>query len=469
MRKVGPLEMYSVRRNQLRLNSVVIVAAQYSQTLTKECLYRALAGLIGQEPFLTATVFGVDSDEVVLGQVDSIDFDKIVTFDDTCTSFEQLSDSLIPGTCLPYEDSSLPVWRLYVIGKDQKELAFAFDHVCFDGGSGPLFHTKLLDQLNQLNHVSTDGPIPSVLTRGSDTGDEGNQGDEINKGDATTFPRMDFLQNIENLVDMKPPWTFMLKVVGQMALQKWWPEKKWTGPPPASTMESSSTFTQLDANTVGVLLKLSKSNGVTLTSLLYAVFMRAIVDSGLVPESASNHKFDCACPVNARKYISHPPGMATALGNYVFNYHDAQFTPNDKDIVSTASKFNTNLRKALKAPTDIAYEIGLLGMVDVKSYVQGATKAAARGSTAEISNLGTYDFTPDSTNKWHISSLSFTQGSSAMGAPFMLNVVSVKQGPLTLGISTCTNKQDCTKLVDAMSTIISNLTSSSASSINSDA
>uniref|UniRef100_A0A060T5E4 ARAD1B03916p n=1 Tax=Blastobotrys adeninivorans TaxID=409370 RepID=A0A060T5E4_BLAAD len=460
MRTVGPLEMYSVRRNQLRLNSVVIVAAQYSQTLTKQCLYRALAGLIEREPFLTATVFGVDSDEVVLKQVDCIDLDKIVTFDDTCTSFEQLSDSLIPGTCLPYEDPSLPVWRLYVIGKDQKELAFAFDHVCFDGGSGPLFHTKLLDQLNHIS--TTDSPIPSVLTKDSDAGE----------ADAT-FPSMDFLPNLEKLVDMRPPWSFMLKVVGQMALQKWWPDKKWTGPPPVATMESASTFTQLDADTVGQLLKLSKSNGVTLTSLLYAVFMRAIVDSGLVPESASNHKFDCACPVNARKYISHPPGMDTALGNYVFNFHDSRFTPNDKDIFSIASKFNTNLRKALSAPTDIAYEIGLLGMINVKSYVHGATKAAARGSTAEISNLGTYDFftasteNSSSTKKWHISSLSFTQGSSAMGAPFMLNLVSVKKGPLTLGISTCTNKQDCTSLVRAMSAIISNLTSSS--SISSDA
>ncbi|MCM1046190.1 MAG: hypothetical protein NC417_11835 [Candidatus Gastranaerophilales bacterium] len=142
----------------------------------------------------------------------------------------------------------------------------------------------------------------------------------------------------------------------------------------------------------GEMLKLAKATGVSLTSYLGAILMRAIYYD--MPSLQKNRPITISMPVNLRNY--YPSATSRNFFNSVYVSH--VFT-GEEDLQSLARQFDAELKKAL-TPEQIAarmdnYEkleqLFLVRMVPLfikNPVVKLATRRETKRVTAVISNLG---------------------------------------------------------------------------------
>lgn len=426
----GASELYSVYRNRLGMSSVIIVSATYTRPLSKDWLYSSLAELIKNEPMLCTNVFDSDSSAPVHRVIEKVDLDKVVLYRPEIESIQQLNDELVPAVKLPYEDESMPLWRAYVIGKEQTELVWVYDHSIADGSSGVLFHKKLLACLNQ-----DCAKLESNLVRCSSS---------------PIAPRL------EDVLDITPPWSFDFWSAIDKMKKRLVGRTKWAGSGPVVPMASQSLFFEIEPSLATELLEYCRNKQITVTALLYAALMKSIVTRFEESFGSSNYLL-FTCPVNARRYIE-DKSMDDTIGNYVFQYYQ-DFPLEDKDLsVDThAETLNSKLKKAIKDSTDIRYSVGNFCRVDLKQSLQDSYNSGVRGDTAEISNLGAFEFEK---GKVGISGLNFTQGVSTPGAYVTMNVVSVKGGTINGSVSVARDdlsKSKCTAVNHEMLRILSSL------------
>ncbi|CAN6667780.1 hypothetical protein TRVA0_039S01398 [Trichomonascus vanleenenianus] len=414
------MERKCIYRNRLGMSSVIIVSATYSKSLTKEWVYSALNGLLKEEPLLCSNVFNSDSKEPVHRLLGEIDLSEIVLFEPEIKTIQELNDRLVPQVKLPYEDSSLPSWRVYIIGEDSKELVWVYDHSIADGSSGVLFHEKLLKFLN------------------------GSELYESNKIIAVKQVEMPLA--IEDEVDMRPSWGYLLQnKFAQLKKALFGEERTWTGKPPAIPMASRTLFFELDPETSTKLVTYCRERRFTVTAVVYAALMKSIAKLWVSDPSVDHLVF--TCPVNARRYIR-GNDLEKSIGNFVYQW-DLDFPMHCKDesVDSIASAFSDSLRAAMSEdpPSEMRYNKGMLDAIDVKQYLQDSYNYGRRPETAEISNLGAFEF--DKTGKVTIDKLNFTQGVSTLGAYVTLNVVGVKHGTINGSFSVARDDAEFTNCI----------------------
>lgn len=387
--------------NEMGMASVVFVSATYTKVLGKELLYEALRKLVDEEPMLRCNVFGEETASRYFGRVD-VDLNKVVFYRPDISTCQELSDLLIPTERYKYGDARIPLWRVYVIGKDRMELAWVYDHSISDGVSGVLFHQKLLSKLNK---------EPSEK-----------EPEEI-----------EMAPSIENAIDVKPSWGFSFQVVYSLLKKKLFGggPKTWIGKPPAVPMESQTEIFEFEPEYAAQLLDYCRKRKITLTALLYATLLTIL--RNIIPEEDQKAYDDIgiSCPVNARRYI---PGFSTELGNYVFQFTHKAPLKDTKTIEEEAKEFLPILKQATTDPTEIKYIIGMLNYIDIPSHIQEAYKAQSRSGAMEISNLGSYDFSPKG-DKIGISKLVFSQGVNSLTYYTTVSLIGIKNGSVSVSIS----------------------------------
>ena len=410
-RIAGSLEIYSIRRNQLRYSTVILVSATYTIPLTNEVLYPAVKRLINSEPLLAVNVFNCESESPVIRRLTSIDLNQ-VTFHHNNLSLEDFSNKVLKNTALPYQDEKMPLWRLHVLNND-RELVFMFDHAVLDGNAGALFHKKLLTSLNEEL-----GPVTSPI---------------INMDKPVAVPKC-----LDQLLDIRPAYWYMFKIVLMILKNMIIAPNSFGGPNPILPAENakqpllstSSLYFSLDSAELEPLLKIARNNGITLTALFYAAFTKAIINAKLVADKDIPLHF--SCPVNARKYVRNYKDIDNVLGNMVFQYSHAVTDYRRASLLALAKDFKSGLILTLNSPT-LKYNIGMLNKINVKKFLEGLGNRP-RHYIGEISNLGSIDLNEGS-YKVKIERLSFTQPITVPGSAYILNIASLKNGPTSLSIT----------------------------------
>lgn len=383
------------------MSSVIFVCATYTQVLEKELLHEALGNLVDEEPILRCNVFGEKTTEPYFGCID-VDLDNVVLYRPDISSCQELSDLLIPAEKYGYGDEHMPLWRAYVIGEDRKELAWVYDHSISDGTSGVLFHQKLLHKMNK------------------------KQANNKNSDDSKIGPRL------EDVIDIRPSWGFSFQFVSSMLKKKLFGgPKTWTGLPPVIPLQSQSELFEFESEYAGQLLTYCRRHKITLTGLLYGVFLQSL--RHIIPEEDQKTYDDISfcCPVNARKYN---PALCNELGNYVFQFSHKAPLKDNKTIEEEAKEVLPALKAALADPAEIKYAIGLLNYVDIRNYLNDEFKEQNRTGAMEISNLGSFDF-PSNADQINISKLVFSQGVNSLSCYTTLSLVGVKNGPICGSLS----------------------------------
>jgi hypothetical protein len=421
----GALEAYSVYRAELHMMPVVIVSARYSIALTKEILFPALRDLIYQHPLLAVNVFTTTASKPVLRKIDQFDLNDIVLFkehQDLSQFVNNLFDS--PRTVI-YNDI-LPAWRLYVLG--EHELVFAFDHGPFDGSSGATFHQELLCKLQMHCKFSDSGSIVTCSP------------------DPLPFA-------LEKLTSVKPSILWLIKALWD----EYWGDhhSSWTGGPPQRPFTSKTVFFEVAADDVQIMLSTARRIGVSLTAVLYAVHMQAVIEH--CPAEFLDRDLKFTCPINARRYFD----RHHKFGNYVFSLdHWLRDYRGDIQKHHFVDKWAIDFYATLEhelIDKQSAYAIGALRYVDVKAYLLKSVQQSRR-ALAEVSNLGAIAL--DESGPVRISNLAFAQACTSFGAAFTLNAVSVKNGPLSISVSVAGDDMDCStgkKIENSVMSIIQSL------------
>lgn len=411
------------------MSSVIFVSATYTQVLDRGALLEALGNLVDEEPILRCNVFGEKTSNPYFGCID-VDLDRVVLYRPDISTSQELSDLLIPSEKYEYGDDSLPLWRAYVIGKDEKELVWVYDHSISDGTSGVLFHQKLLSKLNK---------EPSKKT----------------PEEAKIAP------SLENVIDIRPSWGFSLQFVSSMLKKKLFGgSKTWTGRPPVIPMQSQSELFEFEPEYAAQLLTYCRRHKITLTALLYAVLLQSFRRIIPAEDQETYDDISFCCPVNARKYS---PDLSTELGNYVFQFAHRTPVKSDKTINEDAKEILPLLKEALSDPAEIKYVIGLLNYVNIRDYLQDEFKEQNRSGSMEISNLGSFEF-PSNTDQIGISKLEFSQGVNSLSCYTTLSLVGIKNGPICGSISVGrddTNHSICKTLRKELFECLDNLLQSS--------
>lgn len=396
------MDSYSVHLNEMGMASVIFVAATYTQVLNKELLYEALGKLVDEEPMLRCNVFGEETTSRFFGRVD-VDLDKVVFYRPDISSCQELSDLLIPKERYKYGDEHMPLWKVYVIGKEGVELAWVYDHSISDGASGVFFHQKLLSKLNK------------------ETSEK-----KVNE--------IKMAPSVENAIDVRPSWGFSFQVFYSMLKKKLFGAsgaKTWIGKPPAVPMESQTELFDFEPEYAAQLLDYCRKRNITLTALLYAALLQTL--RSIIPEEDQMAYDDLgfSCPVNARRYI---PRFSTELGNYVFQFTHKAPIKDNRTIEEEAKEILPVLKEATTDPTEIKYVVGLLNYINIPNRIQEGYKAQSRSGAMEISNLGSYDFSPKG-GKIGLSKLVFSQGVNSLTYYTTVSLVGIKNGPISVSIS----------------------------------
>lgn len=408
-REAGRLEIYSVKRNVLNMFSIVIVSATYSISLDSTVLYPAVYHAIVNQPMLGARIHNCHSKIPIVKKLKTIDLDKVVKYADD-QKVDSFCNNALQNFKLCYDDETLPLWMVYVLN-DKSELVFIYDHSLFDGGSGPLFHKYVLEglQMSKTNFSSSTVPVSEL-----------------------PLPK-----NLEKLIDVHPSWFCLMKALwtnSGLPFSKGFRSPSYKGHAPVRPFSSHTIFFSISNTVVKNIKQLSKSIDASFTSIFYSVFMLSIYNA-----IAENGKvnLDMLIDVNARRFL---PVAKQTMGNYVFSYvhHLNGFQPSQRQedykhtMVDLATEFSHRLKAALSNPREMSQQIGLLSYIDIEDYLLKSCEKT-RGNTAEISNLGYFSFPADSSVK--IKSMTFAQPCSSLSAPFVLNVITVADGPCSFSLS----------------------------------
>lgn len=419
-------------RREIGILPLVVISGTYAAPIERGVLYSALSRLMAREPMLAANVFNVETDPVVR-LLEEIDLDRVVVFEPT-TLRDDVINRLVKDTDRMYEQPKTPLWRLHVV-EDGRELVWAFDHSLFDGNCGPAFHLGLATEMDPAK--STDNPIVTLAS-------------------SVTLPPA-----LESLVDLRPPTWFLAKALFRefIASKLWTPKPAPRGLPGVSVpLVNETALGELSADELSAVLAKARGSGLTLVGVLHAAVISAALQQ--LPEyDPAREELSFECPVDARRYTkAGSSGLAPFIGNYVVSYdYDASPAIAANPSVRTelgisesfAQQFSTGLKSAVAAGRDICYGVGSLSYINVRDFISGFPKLTQRRKTAEVSNLGS--LSPPSEAKIPLTRLTFAQAANSAGAPFVLNAVGLKQGPLVVSLSVATTeRQQAQHLLDTV-------------------
>ncbi|KAK9477436.1 alcohol acetyltransferase [Lipomyces japonicus] len=420
-RPAGLLEKYMIARAQLDYYRSVVVWTEVSAIPPLPVLHAGLAKLISQHAALRSIVIDAENRSPKIGILDEISLDRLVEVDDDDVSLE---DYLVRATNVKfdYADHLVPLWKVKLWRSQY--VFFICDHAPFDGTSAAIFQRDLLKIVN--NHGTTDA-IANLRVL----------------FDRSVPPAPE----IEQLVKISPPVSYVLSVLGSEFGPSFWPFTSWQSSAKARDpliwrnyvdviANQSCKILNFSSQQAGMLLRACRDHGTTLTALLNTVLV--VAASKAYPSTGG---FDTSIPINARRFCLHDD-YKNAMGAYVFQY---------KEITPAVTDFRwtdvTRFGHALKAGT--TYKAGwILGMLkylfgNISEWMEGKI-GKERDNDVEVSNIGTVDFSgityddddddddDDDGVEFKVKKIGFTQPHGILNPPLKLNVAGLLGGAVTI-------------------------------------
>jgi hypothetical protein len=300
-------------------------------------------------------------------------------------------------------------------------------HAIADGRSTALFHTKLLNELNQPRGRPTQLCDRTLSIDGS----------------------RKLIQPQEELVKFSTSWFFLLQTLwrelGPTWLQGQQPEAPWVGK--AITREPCHTELRLvtvSAVAVPRILAACRANQTTLTPLLHILVLASLARH-VRPEEA--RAFRSSTPIDLRPFVeNNPQADGGALGVFVTaqsHYFGAPAITavrgrSGEDQVWRAA---AELRRSMKEHLNSVPKNDIMSMLSWVSDWRGfwlAKVGKPRQDTWEVSNIGSMpggnDARDESAKGWRIQRSIMSQGATVAGAAISVNVAGVAGGDICIAL-----------------------------------
>jgi Alcohol acetyltransferase len=323
------------------------------------------------------------------------------------------------------DDGERPLWRIVVIehrGSSSNEtstrvhtidVAFFVHHGISDGMSGIAFHLGFLDALNR---PAIEKDIPQLA-------------DPI-----VVPPRLVLLPPIE-AHPLPLSLFFIASTVFKSLLSSSADKLLWTGPPIRAENNTTHLRTLfIPAPIVDSLLRLTRENGVTLTSLLSVVIARLLATT--YPEY---QRFSSTTAMSFRRFT----GMdKRAMVLYVSSFRHRFSSVRKVGYIDCGGTFSWDAVRACKLEIDAAtaspknQTVGLLKFLDDYASYLRKKVGSKREYSFEVSNVGVMDGGLDDHAKdVRVKRILFSQSSNVTGGACVFSVASVKGGDLAVGLT----------------------------------
>ncbi|KAF4343919.1 hypothetical protein FBEOM_2154 [Fusarium beomiforme] len=439
VRRLGILETGSATYHLMGLYRCVIVSARYNippNTSQNDAILAAVANLINENPMLRVGIQGEGNIEAYFTHVPEMRLSDFVEFRNWGPD-EDYDECLNDLHCELHDQfwqdiETRPPWRV-VVGRPHggldngapffEHVVFAYHHSLTDGMGGRLFHEKLLAQLNSLP------PNPSAP-------------------DALSFPEPPVLpEPQEKVIDYTT--TLSGRVTSLWKRFRPWfltpsPPKIWSGEPIDFDRHKARLSTlDIPPEVVSTALKESRAHGTSMTGLLHTLVLASL--SRRIPTATA---FISSTPISMRPYIS--PRADPAIKDALFGCVTSMSHEHQRSAVAAfqAAKGNeiNNLiwSYAKKVKDEIKKKTSTIPADDGMEEIAAITDWQAllrkkdgqpRARSWEVSNVGTIAAPAEGEGKRSIHRMLFTNGVMVSSDPMSVSAASVKNGPLTMGIS----------------------------------
>ncbi|KAE8379873.1 hypothetical protein BDV26DRAFT_303344 [Aspergillus bertholletiae] len=409
LRPLGHAEKYSTTRSHLGIYLNVGLTARYKRPVgvaVKPALFRALSRLIWKHPIVSAVPLAVDTTCPHFVRLPSITLSKVVTFiedDDGSKSSdgrEYLDHVLEEQHNRPFEDQTLPFWRICVLECSKTPayftLVFIFHHSLMDTQSALYVHEELENFMSQSSRCDPDDTIDT--------------------------PSAALLPPLEDLHTLTVSQEFLET---QAANPEPLPDS-WTAAPQSTPVRTRFSSLWLSTAETAALAAISKKEQTTVTAALQTLIASSIFS--VLPSAYRTLQADCA--VSLRRFLPHAV-TATSLGCYVsstsmaygrmasFNWGEARRTKTmiDQELAKEASDMPVGYLSRI--PNQHSWMLQKLGR--------------RRTSAFELSNIGRV--APSKELSFEIESILFSQSASACSAAIKASAVTGRDGRLVLGFT----------------------------------
>ncbi|OAA53785.1 Alcohol acetyltransferase [Niveomyces insectorum RCEF 264] len=471
IRPLGGYEQYSSSRHSLGLYESVITICRYAlpttPTLAEEqiraSIQAAVATVVRDKlPALRVGLLGEETKKPVYVAVPSLDLDdhvewRMVAPGLSAAAYDaQLMRQLEDGTARAWPDvGTHPPWRLVVhLNRPEgwADLAFAFHHATGDGKSGQIFHTHLVETLNEQQHAATNATDAANATA---------QAQQPGTSVLTFTDVPALVPPQEELVRFTISWGYMIREVWSALGPSWFQST----PSPATAaytgkrtclepkLKGHKRVFHISAQHAAALLAGCRANGTTLTALLHGLLL---VSFARRFPAAVAPTFVCDTPISLRPFAQLPPAstmdinrsMANLVCDYAYTFDPAvvadgraQSTNDDDDrkVWRAAAAFGASLKARLATITHNNI-MGLLGWVSDWHQWWLDHGDQPRKATWVVSNVGSLSATgarvvagtlPAAESPWRLTRNFYVQSSTGKDALISLNVASIQGGEMS--------------------------------------
>jgi hypothetical protein len=382
--------------------------------------------MIEMHPVLGLSIADEGSVKPLWTRLPKIDLHEVVRFvklENQAT--ERYCDIIETTHDKPFGDlGERPLWRIVVIEQPESssnetgtwvctiDVAFFVHHGISDGMSSIAFHLGFLDALNR-------PPIEKDIPQLADP--------------IVVPPRLVLLPPIEaHSLPLSP--FFIASTVFKSRLSNGADKLLWTGPPIRAENNTTHLRTLfLSAPVVDSLLRLTRENGVTLTSLLSVIIARLLATT--YPEY---QRFSSTTAMSFRRFT----GMGKrAMVIYVSSFSHRFSSVRKAGYIDCGGTFSWDAVRACKQEIDAAtaspknQKVGLLRFLDDYAGFLRKKVGSKREYSFEVSNVGVMDGLDDHANVVRVKRVLFSQSSNVTGAAYVFSVASVKGGDLVVGLT----------------------------------
>ena len=327
-----------------------------------------------------------------------------------------------------------PPWRLYVRPVQtpgrirQLLIAFSTSHAIADGTSCLLFHQTFARALRD-----TDS-LPSLVN-----------------GRLETHSTAEPSSPLEECATLPISWSFLLSpLIGEYC--PIWIKRalgvstdnvsdSWSGassrparPTPSHPLRTGLKCAKIPSATTQHVLSTCRAHGVRLTGLLIVLTSRALAQK-LQDRKQQHRRFQAETAIDLRRQIQATQG---SMGNFpsattsALAVSDPLSKGMTSDDWSTASRVTDSLEEAAGSLSDQPVAL-LRYLSDFRGWTIRKSEQPTNLSFS-VSNVGMFkNGVGDETE--NLSEMAFSQSADATGAPFNLNVVSTKTGPLSIVVT----------------------------------
>lgn len=458
----GRMERFNIIRNALNMYNTVHVSATYtlspssfasilpspSLTSFQTFIFSCLSQVLASQPILGVTIQDESTPAPRYERLETIDFRDIVSIIEQNPEGNQ--DAWLQAGLRTKLDrvEELPVWRVIVAVKESSlsltapsgasgglkfTLAFFGHHAIADGVSCGAFHATFLDALNL--HISS----PSTLQAQA----------------VVSVPKLPLVRSLEEGTNLPLTIWFILLIAFKEYIYNPIDLQAWTGAPipkivPKAPCQVRLRSFLLPPMMVEALVKKCRAEGATVTGLVVALIARKLAT--MYPD----HKhFVAGLPFNFRRFTGHGPrDMGVLVSNLtpLFSSEakvprgyiscatgstaEGKATAEDAQLWESARKTKEFIRNGTASPKN--QKVTMLKFAADYSSFFTKKLGGRREAAFEVTNITTVDGGlggEEGSGKAYFDKAWFCGGLSTYAAPYVVSIVSVKGGSMSVCVT----------------------------------